>query len=133
MIIKSIKSSHPSTSPKRRGYAMLSVLVFLAVGLVFVAVQQRRLGAWLRLEQSRIEAARFDEGPRSVMAGALELLETGLPPTDPYECGALVDTSDGPRTFSVLFWSSGGKPWTIEVTPRADLTGLPAMPLCFAP
>jgi hypothetical protein len=116
----------------RRGYAMLAVLVFLAVGLTLIGVNQRHIGSLLRLDQARVEATDFREGPVQVMAKALALLETGLPPSNPYLCGVTVDTSDGPRSFSVDFsWGAG--PVSVEVAPTTDAGSLVPMPPTFAP
>jgi hypothetical protein len=111
---------------------MLAVLVFLAVGLTLVSINQRYIKALLRLEHARSQAEAFDQGPREVMAMSLELLETGLPPANPYTCGATLETSDGRRTFLVVFNSSGDGTWSVQVAPADDGAGLEPMPISFA-
>ena len=116
----------------RRGYAMLAALVFLAVGLIFIAIHQRHIATLLRVEQAREQVTRFEEGPVTVTARALQLLETGLPPSNPYTCGLTVVTSDGPQSFAVVFSSSGGQSWSVAVTPTNYVGGVTPMPDCFA-
>ena len=111
---------------------MLAVLVFLAVGLMLVSVNQRRIGGLLRIEQARQQADDFREGPVHVMSLALELLETGLPPSNPFNCGATIDTSAGPQSFAIVFASSGGSQWSVEVAPTDDVGSLDPMPASFA-
>jgi hypothetical protein len=116
---------------QRRGYSMLAVLVFLAVSLMFIAVGQRRISSQLRLERARIEVEDFNEGPVQAAAKALALLETGLPPANPYECGVTLSTSTGPRSYSVRFVQSVADQWSVQVAPVDSLGSLPSMPAVF--
>jgi hypothetical protein len=111
---------------------MLAVIVILAVSLVFVSISQRRIGAILRVERAVLEKAEYTEGPVEAMAAALSLLETGFPPSNPYECAATVKNAGGDRTYAVSFKSRRSERWTISVTPVDDPGGLPPMPTTFA-
>src|SRR5687768_15420111 len=93
---------------RRSGYTLLAVVVFLGASLALVSVNQRRLTAMVQIERARLAADDFSEGPAQAMAKALALLETGLPPSNPYVCGVALTTSSGTRSFAVLFISSGG-------------------------
>jgi hypothetical protein len=115
----------------RRGYALLAVLIFLAVSLSFVAVNQRRLDAVLRVERASLLADDFSDGPVRATGLALALLESGLPPTNPYECGVRLTTAAGDRCFSVQFTSAAPGTWSVHVTPVDDLTGLTPLPAAF--
>jgi hypothetical protein len=116
---------------RRSGYAMLAVLVFLAVSLIFIGVGQRRISSQLQLERARIEVEDFNEGPAQAMAKALKLLETGVPATTPYECGVSLSTSAGVRLFSVRFTQSGTNQWSVQVAPIETMGSLPSMPAVF--
>ena len=117
---------------QRRGYALLAVLVFLALSLIFVGVNQRRLDAVLRVDRARLLADDFSQGPVRATGLALALLETGLPPSNPYDCGVSMTTPTGVRCFAVQFSSSAPGSWSIHVAPVADLAALPTLPATFA-
>lgn len=121
------QTRHRLARGPRRGYAMLSVLLLLAVGLIFATIQQRQIGSTLALEQSRLETEDFQQGAVSVMAQALTLLETGLPPSDPYSCSVTI----GDQKYQVDFDHVDGIKWKINVTPTTSI--LPPMPQVFLP
>lgn len=114
----------------RRGYALASVMIFLGVMLTFIAIGQRQLSSALRLERARAEAEFRDEGALQALAQGLRLLETGLPPSDPYVCRTDITTSRGVLTFDVNFSSDGLNNWTVTVAPGSTFT--PDMPASFA-
>jgi hypothetical protein len=111
---------------------MVTVLVFLAVALMLIAVGQRQLSSMLRTERARTQVELRDQGAVPALAQALELLETGVPPTDPYVGETTVDTPLGARSYTVTFTSTGPDQWNVEAAPT---TGLPPAPLppTFAP
>lgn len=118
---------------RRNGYAMLAVLVFLAVTLVYVSLNQRRTAAILRVERARVELDDFDRGPKQAVAQALKVLETGLPPSNPYECALTVNTASGAHAYRLQFSSSVAGRWSLECSPLYGVTGLPVLPTVFAP
>ncbi len=115
----------------RRGYALVTVLVFLLLMLTMLAVSQRHLASVLRIEQARTLAESRDEGRMRVMARALELLETGKPPSDPYACAATVETSQGFESFTATFANEIDDIWIVRVEPTAPGDFPPAMPPSF--
>lgn len=117
----------------RRGYAMVTVMIFLAVSLVLVSISQRRLAAVLRVERARTHVELRDEGSVHALAQALELLETGPPPSDPYECATDIDTSLGTRSYKVTYNSDGTNQWTVLAAPTPDGQNPPSMPVTFVP
>jgi hypothetical protein len=117
----------------RSGYAMLAVLVFLAVSMVFIGLGQRRISALLRIEKARIADDDFNDGAVQAAGKALALLETGSPPSNPYDCGVTLTTSAGNVSYQVSFTSTVTNEWTIQVTPIASLGSLPTMPALFTP
>ena len=78
--------------PVRRGYAMVIVLMFIVLFLAMLGVVCRELAGALRVESLHAIEVQRDEGSIQALARALALLETGLPPTNPYVCGATIDT-----------------------------------------
>ena len=123
----------PSRDQPRFGYALMLVLVFLVLFLSVLSVAYCQMAAALRAETARSLQARRDEGSIHALARGLALLETGLPPSDPYVCGVMIDTSAGARSFTVSFASEGGTYWTVCSTPTAANETPPSMPSTFAP
>ena len=122
----------------RRGYAMVLVLVFIALLLTFYSVAYRQIAAALRVDKARMIQRQFDEGALRALARGLALLETGEPlPSPPavddfYECGTTIETSGGQQHFTVKFTflgvESGKNKWKVTATP--DESSIP-MPTTF--
>jgi hypothetical protein len=117
---------------------MVLVLVFLALVLSFYSLSQRQMAAVLRTETVRTFQTQRDEGCIRALGRGLDLLETGFPPTSPYVCGTVVDTSAGSRAFTVTFQNEGtaadGKPaWSVRAAPTAVTETPEPMPSRFAP
>jgi hypothetical protein len=110
---------------------MVVVLVFLVVMMALLAVSQRRLDSLMRIESNFAQADIRGDRARA-MGRALDLLWTGPPPTDPYECQTTVETSNGPQSFTVTFDRTGGNHWTVRVVPTAPDEDPPEMPSTFA-
>jgi hypothetical protein len=117
----------------RRGYAMVTVLIFLMLSLVLVSICQRRLAAVLRMERARMHVELRDEGSVHALARGLELLETGPPPADPYTCATHIETSQGTRSYTIVYASAGGNQWTVTAAPTPDGENPPPLPVTFAP
>ena len=115
----------------RRGYAMVLVLVFLALMLSLHAVVVRNLGAGLRIEKVRVLQQQRDEGSMEALARAVSLLETGLPPTDPYVCETIVSMSGGDRAFTVTYTTELDASVTISVAPTVPPAAPDPMPTSF--
>jgi hypothetical protein len=119
---------------RRSGYALLLVLLFVVLLLSLYSLAYRTIAASLRVETARSLVNRRDEGSVQAAARGLSLLETGLPPTDPYACGVTIETSRGPRSFTVTFTSEAGPTaWSVAAAPTPDDQDPPPMPATFAP
>jgi hypothetical protein len=118
---------------ERAGYAMLLVLLFLVLMFSLMAFAYGQLGAALRLETARAQQMQRDEGSIQALGKGLALLETGLPPTDPYVCGVAVNTSTGSSSFTVTFRSEGGNHWSVHSAPTTASENPQPMPVSFAP
>ena len=115
----------------RRGYAMLLVLVFIALMLSMYSVAYRHVAATLRIETARTLQRQRDEGSLHALARGVALLETGLPPSDPYLGAVTLNTSMGERSFTVTYTSDGGNGWTVHVAPTEPLEDPEPLPASF--
>ena len=120
------------TGTPRRGYAMVMALVFIALLLSIYSVAYRQVGAALRIETARILLRQRDEGSVQALARGLALLETGLPPQNPYTCAVTFDTSTGERSFTVTFSSAVANNWSVHAAPTQPPENPEPMPASFA-
>ena len=127
---KTMSSKQCSTRTARRGYAMVVVLVFLALMLSMLAVSQRRLGSVLRVESRFVDAESRGDRLRA-MGRALDVLWSGRPPTDPFVCATMIETSAGPQSFTITYDEKGGKHWRVRVEPTAPGDDPPPLPSSF--
>lgn len=126
----------PARSARRRshrgGFAMLMVMVVLIAMLGMAAVHQRRLSAALRIEEAVVAAEARHHGPLFALAQALEVAETGAPPSNPALYGlqfvAAGDTQ--PQDYSVRYIRDG-REWTVDVQRVDDASGLTPLPRHF--
>ena len=119
------------TAP-RSGYALGLVLLFMALMLSLSSVLYRQLGATLRVESVRAAQVVRDEGSLRALALALALMETGLPPSSPYICGVMIETSIGPRDYTVTFSAADDTSWSIHAAPTQPNDMHDPMPISFA-
>lgn len=108
---------------------MLFCLLFLSL----LGVAWRGTASVLRGQSIREIQTRRDEGTIPALARAMKLLETGPPPSDPYVCGLTLDTSDGPRSFTVTFSGEGENRWAVHAAATASGDNPTPMPDTFAP
>jgi hypothetical protein len=123
-----MKSKH-----RRSGFALMLVLVFIVLFLVMLGVACRRTAMALRIETARSLQVQRDEGSLHALARGVALLETGVPPSDPYACAVVINTSQGSRMFTVTFMSEGGDNWSVNAVPTGDSAIPPDMPSVFLP
>jgi hypothetical protein len=117
--------------PRRNGYAMVLVLVFIALMLTFYSVGYRRVAATLRAETIRAQRERRDEGCVQAVAEGLSLLETGLPPSNPYTCATSVGVPPDDRSFTVTFASEEEGIWSVRAVPTQWPDAPEPMPSSF--
>ncbi|QDT13319.1 hypothetical protein [Planctomycetes bacterium K23_9] len=117
------------TATKRRGYAMILVMVIILSSSAFVAVHQRNLSAALRIEQARILSEEHRRGPVSVLAVACSRMETGDPPAPiQYRYEHIVN---GVPTLYRISYSNVATEWTVNAVPDAGAVGLTELPASF--
>ena len=112
----------------RDGYALVLVLIFMILLLSLAGMAYRHVGSALRVESVRAAQVVRDEGSIPALARALALLGTGPPPTNPYVCGVLIDTSSGTRSFTITMSSEVEGEWTVHAAPTAVNETLDPMP-----
>lgn len=119
----------------RRGYAMVLVLVFIGLVLSCFSLSYRHLGAALRVESADTLLERRNEGSTVALGAGVALLETGVPPTDPYACGVSIETSSGVLSYVVSYAKQSDEPliWSVESRPMEPYESPEAMPATFAP
>ena len=99
-----------------------------------------RLRAWrgmasaLRVASVRTLQSQRDEGSIQALAGAMHVLETGVPPASPYVCGVTINTaSSGARSYTVTFTQEDATTWSVHVGLALPTESPPSMPASFAP
>jgi hypothetical protein len=117
---------------ERRGYALVIVLLFIAILLSLSSMLYRQLGAALRIESVRSAQVARDEGSLRALARGLALLQTGTPPSSPYKCGLMIETSAGPRDYTVTFSADDDTNWSINAVPTQQNDIVDPMPNTFA-
>ena len=106
---------------RRRGYALIMVVLFVTLYLSLWSVAARQVATMLRIEQARSQQINRDAAALpaiAALAQGLEALEVGYPPASPYVV-AVSGTS-----FSLIYTqagaSQGGTSWTVQVVPTTD-------------
>lgn len=143
---------------RRRGFALMLVIVTTTLVLSAWALANRRTAALLRLRLAHAErlasvlgaVVETSDPAREALARALGLMETGDPPLEddpdtgemrPYLCRRTApDEAGGPVEHVVRFAPDPSEPgrWTIEAIPADQWPGeppleeIPAMPSTFA-
>jgi hypothetical protein len=113
----------------RRGYAMLIVLAVVLSSTALATIQMRHLDSALRIERARMEAEEYSSGSLSVLAIAIERLQTGDPPT-PVNYGYF-HTVAGVSTWYQISYASVTDQWTVTATPDSNANLLPVLPASF--
>ena len=111
---------------------MVLVLVFNLLLLSLYAIAFRQLDSLLRTETVRTLGVERHAGRVEAVARGLSILESGLPPTDPYECAVTVIVHNEPRQFTVTFTSEGSYEWVVKAFPTAFGLDVESMPSQFS-
>jgi hypothetical protein len=125
-------------SNERGGYALVVVLMFHVMFFMLLGVAFRRTSSVIRLAVAQSQQTKQDQGSLRVLADAMQLLETGLPPTSPYECGAVIEdaVTGEDRYFRIVFVRDDSLPpeerlfWTVSVT-QTNLQPVEMLPEYF--
>jgi hypothetical protein len=118
--------------PRRHGYALVLVMVFVVLFTAVLGVAWRRVASALRVEHISTVRSLSDEGSIQALAAAMKVLETRLyydtatssikfdGSTDSEKTyWKSYDTSDGTKYYKITFTRTGaldGREWSVNVT-----------------
>ena len=111
---------------------MTLVLLFVLLFVAMLGVGWRRLGSALRVQTVRVGQVQRDQGSVQALGLGLSLLETGLPPVNPYVCSVNITTAQGGSVYTVTFTQGTGNTWAVQSAPATVGTIYPQMPTTFA-
>jgi hypothetical protein len=118
----------------RQGYAMLLVIVFIALVNLFLVLSHKQLATAIRVETMRQCTEGRDETMQALAAG-LALLQTGTPPASPSQYAFPVMPST-PAAEVVFEYQEdhpeGGQIWLVTATASEVPSGAD-LPTAFAP
>ncbi len=126
-----MNSTHRSKRSARRGYALMTVSLFLVLMLAMTGVVHRHLSSVLRIEKARVQAEQRDEALLHALAQALALIETGLPPSNPYVCATTINTSQGLESITLTFAQEHNEIWSVHAAATALDENPQPMPAFF--
>lgn len=113
----------------RRGYAMLVVMIVIMTTTALAAVHQRYLNTALRIEQARITSENNVNGPRTVLAIAIDRLSTGNAPAPiSYSYSHTVGAT---TTLYRISYARAGVNWIVTAEPDSSAGALPSLPGSF--
>jgi len=118
---------------RNSGHALFGTLVFLLIVMILWLGVARQVATCARIEKNfQSQQSYYDSSIRALSWG-LALLETGIPPSDPYSCKMLVG-QDNSQTFVVTFTKLTDLNYTVTARP-AELSDelLPSAPDTFTP
>jgi hypothetical protein len=114
--------------PRRRGYALVLVLLFNVLFLMLLGVAWRQMVGVIRVATVRGEQIHCEEGVVCALARAMHMLETGRPPigsASAYQCYTAIGSG-----FFLLTFTPGTDPsveaWSVTVTAQSTApSGVP--------
>lgn len=114
------------------GYALAGTLVFLLIVMIMWVGVTRQIGTCLRMEKNFQSQGLYNDTAGRALSWSLSLLETGLPPNNPYSCRMQVGR-DSLQTFVVTFTEISALNYTVTARPANDGDSfLPQVPDTFA-
>ena len=91
-----------------------------------------QMASALRIETARTLQTDRDTGSILAVARGLTLLETGLPPSDPYVCETTIGSPPDERWYTVTFQSDEPGVWSVHAAPTQWPDAPEPMPPSFA-
>jgi hypothetical protein len=117
-----------STRQRRRGFALVLVMVQMALLMAFWSIANRQTGQLLQLQTALAQRERRDQGSLTALATGIGLLETGTPSSSPYS-----GTTGTSPSYLVTFTDLGNAQWKIDVAPASTGETASPLPSTFAP
>lgn len=118
---------------RHNGYALAGTMMFLLIVMIMWLGVTRQIGTYLRMEKNFQSQRLYNDTALRALSWGLSLLETGLPPSNPYSCRMQVG-QDSLQTFVVTFEEISALNY--RATARLAESGdesLPEAPDTFAP
>ena len=113
----------------RKGYALLIVMIVIMTTTALAAAHQRYLNTALRIEQARVRSEMMARGSRTVLAHAIDLLESGNAPA-PVDY-SYAHTVAGTTTLYRISYGMTGTTWTVTAEPDPTAGALTTLPASF--
>ena len=108
---------------------MLIVMIVIMTTTALAAVHQRHLNTALRVEQARTASEDYANGPLSVLAIAIDRLNTGDVPAP--VAFSYSHTVAGTTTLYRVSYTRAGTNWTVTAEPDPTASALPLLPASF--
>ncbi len=124
-------SSLTPRNARRRGYALMAVLMFSMLFMLLLGVASRHVASVMRIATVRAGQTERDQGSALALAEAIERLESGFP-TSGSSYAVAVTTASGPRTYTVLYEQQVDTTWNITARPKLATENPSALPDTFA-
>jgi hypothetical protein len=102
---------------RHRGYVLPAAMLFLAIAFGMWAILHRNAAMSIRFEQARVLRQGRNVFAAPAIAAGLRLIQTGNPPSDPYECKLPITVDEQTRFFRLKFTDISGGRWTVAATP----------------
>lgn len=119
----------PASLPqRRRGFALVLVMVQMALLMAFWSIANRQTGQLLQLQTALNQRDRRDQGSLTALATGIGLLETGTPLSSPYS-----GTTGSSQSYLVTFTDLGSNQWKVDVKPASTGETASPLPSTFAP
>ncbi len=110
---------------KQTGYALAGTMMCILIITIMWLGVVKQIGSYLRIEKSFQQQQDYYDGCVRALSWGLTLLETGLPPTNPYSCTVQVGR-DGTQSFVITFEET--TPLNFSVSTRPANSGDFALP-----
>ena len=115
------------------GHALFGTLIFLLIVMILWLGVARQVATCIRIEKNFQSQHSYYNSCIRALSWGLALLETGIPPSDPYSCKMQVG-EDNSQIFVVTFTKIADLNFTVTARP-AELADelLPSAPETFTP
>jgi hypothetical protein len=117
---------------RHNGYALAGTIMFLLIVMIMWLGVTRQIGTYLRMEKNFQSQRSYCDKCLRALSWGLSLLETGLPPSNPYSCRMQVGR-DSLQTFVVTFEEISALNYRVAARPAdSEDSSLPEAPETFA-
>ncbi len=115
-----------------RGFALPAVVLFLMNAFGAWAVFFHSSSSVIRIEQARLERETRTSWDAPAIAMAMRLLQSGMPPSDPYSCKVALAQDSQTRFVLLTFEQTTLTRWTVTAAPTNADNSSPDAPATFA-